>query len=149
MTHGHMAVYHLAPSSTQGSPNLEELLVAPGLRLQDLGSASRPLGWPPPSASSWSPLWGRSLWAAAFFGLPKTAVPADAPREKRPTAVLVCAWNRDPYMTTPEHCNYGGKPNFMLLLKKQHVSNGCNMYLLRSPVKNHPKKGTSQKDASM
>ena len=40
---------------------------------------------------------------------------------------------RDPYMTTPEHCNLQMVvSNFILVLKKQHVSNG-KMYLLRSP----------------
>ena len=35
---------------------------------------------------------------------------------------------------TPEHCLVNGGVPLFLVLKKQHVSNGCNMYLLRNPV---------------
>ena len=44
--------------------------------------------------------------------------------------------SKDPYKKTPKHCNLQiVVSNFILVLKKQHVSNGCKMYLLRSPVK--------------
>ena len=41
---------------------------------------------------------------------------------------------------TPEHCNLQMvESTFILVLKKQHVSNGCKMYILRSPVIPTPK----------
>ena len=56
--------------------------------------------------------------------------------------IVVSFWlsfNRDPYIIHPNIACKLWCP-FILLLKKQHVSNGCNMYLLRSPVQSNLKR---------